>query len=82
MANIFENTGHKVTREYYVNNAGSQITILGKSLFKRYQELHGKKINIDKTEYPGDYLIKIAEKIYSKYKNKWLNIEEDKKNPR
>ena len=62
LANIFEKTGHKVTREYYVNDAGSQITILGNSLFKRYQELQGIKIKIDNTEYPGDYLIEIAEK--------------------
>ena len=50
------NTGHQVTREYYVNNAGSQIDILGKSLYKRYLELFGYSIQLNKNEYPGDYL--------------------------
>ena len=66
ISSLLSNTGHKVTREYYVNNAGSQIDILGKSLFKRYLELHGEKVELSSNEYPGDYLIDIAKLIKKK----------------
>ncbi|MDP6784192.1 MAG: arginine--tRNA ligase, partial [Alphaproteobacteria bacterium] len=41
LASILQATGHKVTREYYLNDAGSQINILGNSLYKRYQQIFG-----------------------------------------
>ena len=63
LSSILERNGHEVTREYYVNDAGSQITILGNSLFKRYQELCGKNIKFLDGEYPGNYLIEIAKEI-------------------
>ena len=73
ISSLLSNTGHHVTREYYVNNAGSQIDILGKSLFKRYLELHGEKIELNSDEYPGEYLIDIAKLIEKKDGDKWLN---------
>ena len=45
LASILETTGHSITREYYVNDAGSQILILGNSLFKRYQQIFNIKVN-------------------------------------
>ena len=44
ISSMLTNSGFKVTREYYVNNSGSQIDILGNSLYKRYLELNGPKI--------------------------------------
>ena len=38
ISKILERVGHKVTKEYYVNDSGSQINILAHSLFKRYQQ--------------------------------------------
>ena len=73
ISSLLSNTGHQVTREYYVNNAGSQIDILGKSLFKRYLELHGEKVELNSNEYPGEYLIDIAKLIKKKDGDKWLN---------
>ena len=73
LSSILLAVGHKVTREYYVNDAGSQIKVLGVSLFKRYQELFNIKINIEENEYPGKYLIEIAKEIKKKDSDKWLN---------
>ncbi|SVA94148.1 uncharacterized protein METZ01_LOCUS147002, partial [marine metagenome] len=56
LASILQATGYKVTREYYLNDAGSQINILGNSLYKRYQQIFGIKILISSEEYPGEYL--------------------------
>jgi len=75
LASILQATGHKVTREYYVNDAGSQINILGNSLYKRYQQIFGVKIEISPEEYPGEYLIPIAKLIADSDNDKWLKIK-------
>ena len=73
LASMFESVGHNVTREYYVNDAGSQIKTLGISLFKRYKELFNIPIVIEDGEYPGNYLIEIAHLIKKEFHDKWLN---------
>ena len=73
MSSIFEAVGHKVTREFYVNDAGSQIKILGSSLFKRYQEKYNIPTTFNEGEYPGEYLKEIANEIIDLDGNKWLN---------
>ncbi len=78
LATIYEKTGYQVTREYYVNDAGTQISILGDSLFKRYQQLNGEKVSINNNEYPGEYLIEIAKQIFQNDGSKWLNFNKDK----
>ena len=77
LASILSEVGHKVTREYYVNDSGSQIKVLGTSLFKRYQELFGIKIQINDSEYPGEYLIDIAKEIKNTDSDKWIKLEYD-----
>ena len=73
ISSLLSYTGYDVTREYYVNNAGSQIDILGNSLYKRYLELFGQSIELNSNEYPGEYLIDIAKLIKNKDDTKWLD---------
>jgi arginyl-tRNA synthetase len=57
LANLLAFTGHKVTREYYVNDAGAQVDVLARSAYLRYREALGEKIGvIPEGLYPGDYL--------------------------
>src|SRR5258706_5452915 len=57
LANLLEFTGHEVTREYYVNDAGAQVDVLARSAYLRYREALGEKIGaILDGLYPGDYL--------------------------
>jgi len=57
LANLLDFTGHKVTREYYVNDAGAQVDALARSAFLRYREALGEAIGeIPDGLYPGDYL--------------------------
>ena len=79
LASLLTTVGHEVTREYYVNNAGSQITTLGISLFKRYQQLHDIDSEILDGEYPGSYLIVIAKNIKKMHSNEWINEKDIKK---
>ena len=57
LANLLAYTGFKVTREYYVNDAGAQVDALARSAFLRYRESLGEDIGpIPEGLYPGDYL--------------------------
>src|SRR4029077_14476941 len=57
LANLLEAAGVKVTREYYVNDSGSQADTLGRSAHLRSREALGEDIGeIPEGYYPGDYL--------------------------
>lgn len=63
LANILKKCGYEVTKEYYVNDAGSQIETLIDSLLIRYKEaLNGEKTAIPEGFYPGEYLDVVGEK--------------------
>lgn len=62
-ASILEWNGYKVTREYYYNDAGRQMRILGKSVEARYYQLSGQNSPLPEDGYQGDYIIEIAKKI-------------------
>ena len=77
LSNLYNKMGYNVTREYYVNDAGSQINTLANSLYKRYLELFDKKIELLEDEYPGEYLIEIAKEILTRDGDKWLLNNKD-----
>ena len=57
LANLLDFAGYKVTREYYINDAGGQVDVLARSAFLRYREALGEAIgDIPEGLYPGDYL--------------------------
>jgi len=58
LAGLLAFTGRKVTREYYINDAGAQVDVLARSAYLRYLEALGDEIGaIPEGLYPGDYLI-------------------------
>ena len=73
VSNILEWQGFKVTREYYFNNAGRQMRILGDSVEARYFEILGKDFQLPKDGYQGDYIKDIASDIL---KSMGENIDE------
>jgi arginyl-tRNA synthetase len=60
LANLLAFAGHRVTREYYVNDAGAQVDVLARSAFLRYREALGETIEIPPGLYPGDYLVPVG----------------------
>lgn len=60
VANLLKAIGYNVHREYYLNDAGRQMRILGTSIWLRYIELLGQKIVIPKNAYRGEYVTDIA----------------------
>ena len=74
LALLLKKTGHEVCKEYYINDAGSQVDILGQSTFLRYKEVLGDdSIVIPDGHYPGAYLKDIALEIVEKDGDKWLS---------
>ena len=87
LANLLAFTGFKVTREYYINDAGVQVDLLARSAFLRYREALGEKIGaIPERLYPGDYLKPVGAAIAAEYgdalakqsETSWLRIVRDK----
>ena len=74
LARLLKKTGYEVCKEYYINDAGSQVNILAQSTFLRYQEVLGDvSIVIPDGHYPGIYLKDIALQIVKKDGDKWLS---------
>ena len=84
LARLLEKTGFRVTREYYVNDAGGQVDALARSLRLRYLVAAGAE-SADAFEqrrasgdlqYAGDYLVSVAEDIYARDAGRWLDAPE------
>lgn len=67
VANLLEWTGHEVTREYYYNNAGRQMRILGDSVRMRYLELMGNGVQFPDDYYQGEYIRDIARHLKEQF---------------
>ncbi|MGY8782853.1 MAG: arginine--tRNA ligase [Fidelibacterota bacterium] len=76
VSNILEWQGYDVTREYYFNDAGRQMRILGESVEARYNEILGKKFSFPEDGYQGDYIKEIAQIVLNESKNK-PNLEKE-----
>ena len=78
VSNILNWNGYTVEKEYYFNNAGRQMRVLGESVYVRYMELLKIKMNIPEGGYEGLYIKDIAKKIYELHGDK---LKDDKENP-
>jgi arginyl-tRNA synthetase len=76
VSNILEWQGYDVTREYYFNDAGRQMRILGESVEARYNEILGEKFSFPEDGYQGDYIKEIAQIVLNESKNK-PNLEKE-----
>lgn len=86
LARILEFCGYKVTREYYINDEGVQMDILGKSVEARFAEITGRGSDFPENGYKGEYIYEIAKELYglpqikkrisadffTKYAYKWI----------
>ena len=79
LASLLDEVGYKVIREYYINDAGSQIEKLVESSLLRYDECNGQDIKeIPNGLYPGEYLKDVGKQLFKKYgKNLKQNSKED-----
>jgi arginyl-tRNA synthetase len=77
LASLLEYAGHKVIREYYVNDAGGQVDVLARSVHLRYREALGEDIgDIPEGLYPGDYLIPVGQDLAKQHGNMFVAAPE------
>lgn len=77
LATLLEYSGHRVTREYYVNDAGAQVDVLARSAHLRYREALGEAIGeIPQGFYPGDYLKPVGEKLAAEHGDRFVSAPE------
>lgn len=72
---LLEATGHEVTREYYFNDGGRQMRVLGESLRARYQQQLGREAELPEDGYQGEYLCEIARTLAREQGDAWLDAD-------
>ena len=77
LAHLLSFTGYDVTREYYINDAGAQVDVLGRSALLRYREALGEEIGeIPAGLYPGAYLKEVGEALKQAHGSSLLEMED------
>ncbi len=77
LANLLQKAGYDVTREYYFNDAGTQVDVLARTTHLRYREALGENIgDIPEGLYPGDYLKEVGAALAARDGKKWIGKDE------
>ena len=77
LATLLEFAGHKVIKEYYVNDAGAQVQVLARSAHVRYREALGEAVgSIPEGLYPGEYLIPVGQQLADEFGSKYVAAPE------
>ena len=78
LANVLAFAGYDVTKEYYINDAGAQIDVLGRSAMLRYREALGEDVGeIPAGLYPGDYLVPVGRALADEFGRSLEQMPED-----
>ncbi len=77
LANLLEKAGFDVTREYYFNDAGTQVDVLARTTHLRYREALGENIGtVPEGMYPGEYLKEVGAALAKRDGDKWKDKDE------
>ncbi|MDT7935068.1 MAG: arginine--tRNA ligase [Sphingomonadaceae bacterium] len=76
LAAVLEAAGDRVTREYYVNDAGAQVDVLARSVHVRYREALGEPVTISEGLYPGEYLKPVGAALAAEYGDRFAAAPE------
>lgn len=71
LSRILSAAGYQVSTEYYINDHGKQMDILGESVLARYRQLCGEEVIFPENDYQGGYIIDIAKEIKEKYEEQF-----------
>ena len=78
LANVLSDAGYLVEKEYYLNDAGSQIDTFAYSLYARYQQCLGREIDMPPGGYSGNYMIDLAKQIVDQEGDRFLSLPREK----
>src|SRR6516162_278670 len=77
LAALLSKAGFRVSREYYINDAGAQVDALARSTYLRYREALGEAIGtIPEGFYPGEYLVETGRALAERDGSRWLGRPE------
>ena len=76
LARILEAAGHQVSREYYINDAGTQIEVFNRSLYARYAQALGREVAMPSDGYLGDYMNQLAKEVIAENGQRFLEMPE------
>lgn len=79
LSNVMEHAGWKVEREFYINDAGSQMENFAHSIDVRYLQLCGVDAELPENAYGGAYVTTIAQMILDSDGNKWVNVSDEER---
>ena len=74
LASVLSAAGYNVTREYYVNDAGSQMESFYNSLFIRYQQALGRDAEMPQGGYMGDYMVELGKDVAEEEGDRFLSM--------
>ena len=74
LANVLAAAGFEVEREYYVNDAGSQVRHFGESVYARYAQALGRDEPFPEDGYRGHYIVEMGEQIAQQYGDRYLDL--------
>ena len=77
LANTLEAAGYDVTREYYINDAGSQMEAFYRSVYARYLQALGQQAEMPANGYQGEYIADLAKEIIEAEGARFLSLPED-----
>lgn len=75
LCHLLEAAGYQTTREYYFNDAGVQMNLLGESLRARYLQELGRDVSFPENGYQGDYMIEIAQALKAEVGNRYESLD-------
>ena len=77
LANVLTDAGYEVEKEYYINDAGSQIDAFYRSLYVRYQQRFGIDTEMPADGYLGYYMVDLAKEIIAEEEDRFLNLPQE-----
>ena len=77
LSKLLSFAGYNVTREYYINDGGSQVDTLARSVYLRYLEACGQEVVFEDGTYPGDYLVPVGQSLKEKVGSDYIDKPED-----
>ncbi len=75
VARVLEAAGWQVQREYYLNDAGTQMRTFAETLYRRYRQLHGIDAPLEQHHYQGEYMIDLARQVQAAEGDRYLALD-------
>lgn len=75
VASVLEAAGWRAQREYYLNDAGTQMRTFAETLYRRYRQLFGEDAPLDAQHYQGEYMVDLARQVQAAEGDRYLKLD-------